>query len=104
MSTEIDVQMTSQGVLIPYTALGEWQNEELEVIQEKDRIVIRPKSVSVTRDDVREMLREAGLLYEFSAPSSVEPVSQEERERLAQKLAQGPPLSELIIAEREDRI
>jgi hypothetical protein len=30
-------------------------------------------------------------------------VSAEERARLAQKLAQGQPLSEIIIAEREDR-
>ncbi|HOT91691.1 MAG TPA: hypothetical protein PLJ78_06755 [Anaerolineae bacterium] len=103
MTTEITVQRTPQGVLIPYTALEEWQDMELEVIQEKHRIVIRPKAAPITRDDVRDMLREVGLLYEIDAPA-IEPVSQAERERLAKKLAEGPPLSELIIAEREDRI
>lgn len=103
MTGEIAVQMTPQGVLIPYTALEEWQDMELEVIQEKYRIVIRPKSAPITRNEVREMLRESGLLYEIDAPSA-KPVSQAERARLAKKLAQGQPLSELIITEREDRI
>jgi hypothetical protein len=47
-------------------------------------------------------LHAAGLLYKPDWETPAE-VSAEERARLAQKLAQGQPLSEIIIAEREDR-
>jgi PHD/YefM family antitoxin component YafN of YafNO toxin-antitoxin module len=54
------------------------------------------------RIEVRSILRAAGMLYEpgWEMPPAV---SSQKRARLAQKLAQGRPLSEVIIEEREDR-
>ncbi len=106
MATTIAVQMTPQGLLIPHTALGDWSTKELEAVWEKRMIVIRPKRPKPTpvdtRPQVRRILREAGMLYEtgWETPPSVSP---EERARLAKKLAQGQPLSEIIIADREER-
>lgn len=103
MTTTIAVQMTPQGLLIPHVALGNWDLEELEVVRENQMIVIRPKPTPTgTRPQVRQILREAGMLYEpdWEAPP---PVSSEERARLAKELAQGQPLSEIVIADREDR-
>jgi len=103
MTTTIAVQMTPQGLLIPRAALRDWYTKELEAVWEKRQIVIRPRPISAdARFQVRQVLRAAGMLYEphWETPS---PVSPEERARLAKKLAQGQPLSEIIIAEREDR-
>lgn len=103
MTAKIAAQMTPQGLLIPRAALGDWRLEELEIIQEPQAIIIRPKSASTgRRAQVRQILGAAGLLYQpdWDAPPSV---SLEERAHLAKKLAQGRPLSEVIIADREDR-
>jgi len=103
MATTIAIQVTPQGVLIPRDALGDWYAKELEAVWEKHEIIIRPKTTPVdVRSRVRQALRAAGMLYEprWETPP---PVSPEERARLAKKLAQGQPLSEIIIAEREDR-
>lgn len=103
MGTSIAVHRTPRGLLIPRAALGDWYAEELEAVWEKQAIVIRPKPARTsTRDQVRQVLREAGMLYEphWETPP---PVSPEERARLASELAQGQPLSEIIIADREDR-
>lgn len=104
MERLIPVQVTEEGILIPREALGELDKGELEAIREEGKIVIRPKPQSLDeRTQVRQVLRDAGLLYEpgWKSPS---PVSQKVRARLARKLASGPPLSEAIIAEREDRV
>ena len=107
MDTTIAVQMTLRGLLIPRAALGEWSTKKLEAVWEKEAIVIRPtkrpeSTHAGTRPQVRRILREAGMLYEtrWETPP---PVSPEERARLAEKLARGQPLSEIIIADREDR-
>lgn len=103
MATTIAVQVTSQGLLIPRAALGDWYTKELEAVWEKRRIVIRPRPIPADgRSQVRQALRAAGMLYEpnWETPP---PVSPEERALLAKKLAQGQPLSEIIIAERENR-
>jgi len=104
MRTTIAMQMTSKGLLIPRDALGDWESRDLEAVREGQSIVIRPRSTRAdTRAQVRQVLREAGLLYEpdWETPP---PVSPAERARLAQKLARGRPLSEIIIEEREDRV
>lgn len=104
MTTEIIAQVTPQELRIPLAELEAWKDAELEMVREKHEIVIRPKSVFPSEHErVQQMLRETGLLYETHwkvGPA----VSPEELARLAEKLSQGPPLSELIIAEREDRI
>lgn len=103
MASTIIVQKTPQGLLIPSDALGDWHAKEFEAVWDKREIVIRIKSTPAdARARVRQTLRAAGMLYEprWAPPP---PVSAEERARLAKKLAGGRPLSETIIAEREDR-
>jgi virulence-associated protein VagC len=103
MEQAIPIQVTETGILIPDEALGELNKDELEVVREDDRIVIRPKRLPADdRAQVRKVLRDAGLLYEpdWEQPP---PVSPQERACLAEKLASGTPLSEEILAEREDR-
>ena len=103
MERTIPVQVTERGILIPHEALGELDKGELEAIREEGQIVIRRKLQPVDeRARTRQVLRAGGLLYEpdWELPS---PVSAGERARLARKLASGPPLSEAIIADREDR-
>jgi bifunctional DNA-binding transcriptional regulator/antitoxin component of YhaV-PrlF toxin-antitoxin module len=104
MEEMIPVQVTEKGILIPHEALGELDRVEIEVVRDKDQIVIRPKPQLVDeRGRIAQILRDAGLLYEpdWEQPP---PVSPQERARLAQKLASTPPLSEVIIADREDRV
>jgi hypothetical protein len=76
----------------------------LEAVQVGDEIVVCPKRASTEeRNQVRRVLQAAGLLYEpaWETPS---PVPAGERVRLAEKLARSDPLSESIIADRDDRI
>ena len=104
MERVIPVQVTKEGILIPHEALGELDKSELEAVREEGQIVIRPKPQPLDeRAQVRQVLRDAGLLYE-PGHSLPRPVSPKVRARLAQKLASGPPLSEEIIADREDRV
>ena len=104
MGKTIRVTVTDRGILIPDEALDGLDRDELEAVREGDRIVIQPKSQPIDeRARVAQVLRDAGLLYEpdWEQPP---PVSERERARLARKLASSPPLSEVIIAEREDRV
>ena len=105
MATTITLRKTSQGWLIPRTALGDWDRQELEAVWEEEQIVIRPKAAITggTHSEVRQILREAKMLYEpdWELPPAVSP---EERAELAKKLAGDPPLSEIIINDRQDRV
>jgi hypothetical protein len=104
MSTEIAVQMTSQGLLVPRAALGDWDTTEWEAVREKQAIVIRPKLTrSGTRAQVRQVLREAGMLYEPDWEPTSPPISDAELAELAQKFSIGQPLSEIIIEERDEK-
>jgi hypothetical protein len=103
MDTTVTVQITRKGLLIPREALGDLGAEELEAVREERTIVIRPKSQTADeRNQVRQVLRATGMLCEpeWEPPRLVSP---EERTRLAQKLGQIGPLSEVIIADRGDR-
>jgi virulence-associated protein VagC len=104
MEKPIPLEITERGILIPCEALDELDEDELEAVREGDRIVIRPRTGSADeRERVGQVLRAAGLLYEpgWEHPS---PVSEEERARLAQKLGAGGPLSDMILADRQDRV
>ena len=104
MEKTIPVQVTDSGLLIPHEALEGLDRDELEAVREQDQIVIRPKPHPIDeRGRVTQVLREAGLLYELDWEQPP-PVPERERARLARKLASGPPLSEEIIADREDRV
>jgi hypothetical protein len=103
MTTVIAAQLTPQGLLIPHAALHDWNVSEVEVVRRERSILIRPRrDAADTRSRIHQVLRAAGLLYkpDWETPPDVSP---EERARLAKKLAQGQPLSEIIISEREDR-
>jgi len=103
MTTVIATQVTPQGLLIPSAALRDWNVNELEAVRRKQTILIRPKrDTADARARVRQVLRAAGLLYQPDW-ETLPDVPPEERARLAKKLSQGQPLSEVIIAEREDR-
>jgi antitoxin component of MazEF toxin-antitoxin module len=105
MMAVIKVKITSQGVLVPRPLLPAWDDvQEVEIEQRADAIIIRPKTRCPGRlhaHIVREM-KAAGLVEElqWTLPPTV---SAEERARLATKLSQGEPLSEIIIADRENR-
>jgi hypothetical protein len=102
MGEMIPVQITERGILIPHEALGDLEGATIGVVREKGQIVIRSKPQRVDeRARVTRVLREAGLLYEpdWEQPP---PVSPQERERQAQKLAPVPSLSRTVIADRED--
>ena len=43
MGTVIATQMVPQGLLVPRSALGEWLERGVDVVKEKERIVIRPR-------------------------------------------------------------
>jgi len=103
MATTLTIQKTEQGLLLPRAALGDWYDKELEAVWDEGCIVIRPRPAADARSQVRQVLRAAGLLYEpqWEPPP---PVSSQDRARLAAKLAYGRPLSEIIIADREDRV
>jgi virulence-associated protein VagC len=104
MERAISVTVTDRGILILDEALDGLNRDELEAIRKEDQIVIRPKPQPIDeRARVTQVLRDAGLLYEpdWEQPA---PVSEPERARLARKLASSPPLSEVIIADREDRV
>jgi hypothetical protein len=103
MEKTIPLQVTENGLLIPHEVLGELGLGELEAVREEGRIVIQPRSQSVDeRVRVGHVLRAAGLLYELDWEQP-RPVSEKERARLASKLSSDSPLSEMTIAEREDR-
>ncbi len=104
MATPLAVQTTAQGILIPRAAFQDWG--EIEVLQEKDRIVIQPKPPAPVqeREAITQALREAGLLDEPKVAPDLPLISDEKRAELAKKLSVGRPLSEIIIEDREDRV
>ena len=100
MAATTVAQMTPQGLLIPRAAFQDWG--EIEVVQEKQRIVVQPKSPtpSQERELVIEALRQDGLLVEMVVEPISPPVTPEERAQLAKNLSVGRPLSEIVIEER----
>ncbi len=56
------------------------------------------------REALRAILQEAGLVTEKpKLPSGVRALTEEEREELGNRLVADPPLSQIIIEEREGR-
>ncbi len=66
MTATVVVQMTPQGILIPRAAFQDWG--EIEIVQEKQRIVIQPKALTPAqeRELVIQALRQDGLLVEMT--------------------------------------
>lgn len=105
MGKVVDVKITDEGVLIPHPLLEAWGNiQEVEIEQRADALVVKPKANHSSRlhDRIVDEMKAAGLIEELPwAPSPA--VSAEARADLADKLSRGHPLSELMIADREDR-
>ncbi len=105
MTTTLEIQITSQGLLIPRNALQDWG--EIEIVQTEQHIILRPKTVVLRqeRELAIQALREDGLLYEYEPVEGDLPdISDTERTELAKKLKGQRPLSEIIIEAREDRV
>lgn len=102
MSTTIAVQMTPQGILVPRSAVSKWLEQDIEAIQDGDRIIIQPKSDEAERRRVIQILDEAGLLVKPDWEAAAPPVSDAELAELAKKFSAGRPLSEIAIEERTD--
>ena len=103
MATTITTQMTPQGLLVPRSALGEWLERGVDVVKEKERIVIRPRPVKPDEcEEAIQILEEAGLLVKPDWEPAVPPVSDAELEELARKFSVGRPLSQLVMEERAE--
>jgi hypothetical protein len=103
MGTVIVTQMVPQGLLVPRSALGEWLERGVDVVKEKERIVIRPRPVMLDeREEAIRILEEAGLLVKPDWEPAVPPVSDAELEELARKFSMGQPLSQIIMEERAE--
>lgn len=101
MSTAIAVQITKQGIFLPRATYQDWG--DIEVVKEKQRIIVRPKVLTSQRERklAIQALREDRLLAELNWEPTYPPASSEERAELARKLSVGRPLSEIIIEERK---
>ncbi|TEU14019.1 MAG: hypothetical protein E3J21_17115 [Anaerolineales bacterium] len=104
MSTRIAVQIDPKGLLIPRAAIREWLEQGVEVIKDKERIIIQPRSAPRTeRERVLQILEASGLLVKPQWEPTSPPVSSTELAELAEKFSVGRPLSEIAIEEREER-
>ena len=101
----ITARMTSQELLIPRTAIREWLGQEIEIIKDREHIIIRPRTTPRTeRERVLQVLEAAGLLLPPEPlPPSHSPVSPEEQVELARKFSVGQSLSEIVLQDRADR-
>lgn len=105
MTKAVAVKVTPQGVLVPRPLITAWGDvQEVEIEQHPNVITIRPKPThgnGLHAQIVSEM-KAAGLVEDlvWAQPPAV---SSEERTRLAKKLSQGKPLSEIILEDREER-
>ncbi|MEZ8221232.1 hypothetical protein GG496_001402 [Candidatus Fervidibacteria bacterium JGI MDM2 JNZ-1-D12] len=66
---------------------------------------VSPPATEDPREFVKAILREAGLLDEFTEEEKrqYQPLSKEERRKLAEKAGRGKPASEIILEERGER-
>ena len=105
MATTIAVQMTPEGLLVPRAAVAGWT--EIEVIKREQQIVIRPKKLSAQQEweIIVQALRQARLTSPLADALSQQaaPISPVRRAELAQAMAVGRPLSEIVIEERAER-
>ena len=99
---KVAVKVTPQGVLVPRPLITAWGDiQEVEIEQQADAIIITPKVDQANQRQLQivRQMKAAGLIEElpWAQPREVSP---EERARLAKKLGQGQPLSEIIIGDR----
>lgn len=86
------------GVLRPLTPLSLPEHSRIEI-----QIIEQVSVVTAEREQVRQALLAAGIIRPQTTTESVQPVSETALAAAAQALGQAGPLSDLIIAEREER-
>ncbi len=66
---------------------------------------VSPPTTEDPREFVKAILREAGLLDEFTEEEKqqYQPMTEEEFQRIAEKVSKGKPLSEIILEDRGER-
>ncbi len=98
------VKVSARGVWVPRLLIQAWgQVEEVEIEQRPDAIIIKPLGrVSHKRQQIIAEMRAAGLIEDLPW-SRPRPVPAAEQARLARKLGDCSPLSEIILEEREGR-
>jgi len=105
MTTTVTVQMTPDGLLVPHAAVAGWT--EIEVIKRDQQMIIRPKKLSAQQEweTMVQALRQARLTSPLADTLSQQaaPISPARRAELAQAMAVGRPLSEIVIEERAER-
>ena len=85
------------GVLRPLTPLSLPEHTRIEI-----QIVEQPSADIPEREQVRQALVAAGIIRFQTTTEPVQPVSEAVLAAAAQALGQAGPLSDLIIAEREE--
>jgi len=102
MPITLTLERTTEGLFLPSELITGWQ--QIEAVRHSDHVVLRAKSNSAVnqREQVLSALRQANLVAEpnWEAPP---PVSAQERAMIAQELSGNPPVSQLVLSEREDR-
>ncbi len=95
--SEIVTAIYEQGVLRPLTPLSLPENARVQIQ------IIEQLSNTEERQRVRQALLEAGVIRPQALVEPVEPVTEAELIAAAKALAVAGPLSELILAERDER-
>lgn len=85
------------GVLRPLTPLSLPEHTRIEI-----QIVEQANTATAEREQVRQVLLAAGIIRFQTMTEPVQPVSETALAAAAQSLGQAGPLSDLIIAEREE--
>jgi len=96
--SETIVTIYEQGVLRPLKPLSLPENTQVRI-----QIVAPTLPAKEERLRVRKALLDAGVIRPRQVTEPIQPVSEAELEKAAQALAAAGPLSELIMAEREER-
>ena len=97
-----------QGLLVPRSALGEWLERGVDVVKEKERIVIRPRPVMLDeREEAIRILEEAGSAGQAGLGADCLLLRCPFRCRSGQELAGatfsvGRPLSQIIMEEHAE--
>ncbi|MBM3238988.1 hypothetical protein FJZ31_22070 [Candidatus Poribacteria bacterium] len=95
-------------IIEPFKIAAQRQHKQVEqlIIEQLAFISTTVSQLPPRLTEVEQLFRQSGLLVrtEPMEKQSEPPLSEAERERLAQKLSQAGPLSELIISEREEQL
>lgn len=93
-----------EGVLRPLRRLNlrEKQTVQIQILQQTSESLDAEAEAEEELNRILQSLEEAGILTPPPGDSDLEPISKEERRKLAEELGRAPgkPLSEIIIEDR----